>query len=398
MVNRGSCFLIDGAKICTKNKFIKGGVYIENGIIKEILDRDTLNNYNNSNIEKIELSEHYTLLPGFIDIHVHGLMGVDTMDRVGNSFEKMSTFLPSEGVTSFLATTISSNCETIKNSIMKIKKFMESSSEGANLLGINLEGPFLAREKAGAHKREMLINPNIELFEEWQYLSGNNIKIVTIAPELPGAFAFIKKFKDSVILSMGHTNCTYEIACQAIRAGIKHVTHLFNAMSGIDHRNPGAALAVLNEGENITSEIIVDRFHLNIAIVKFIYNILGKERLILISDSMRAKGLNPGEYEFGGQKIIVDSRTARLADGVLAGSLLKINEAVKNMVDITNDSLINIAFMTSANPAKLLNIDDKKGTIEVGKDADLVVLDNDFNVVMTFCMGKMVYQNKLLLQ
>ena len=395
MSRRSKGLLITCPSIYTSNKMIDGGVYIENGIIQAVVDVDGLKKIKQENIEILNFSKNYRVVPGMIDLHIHGLMGVDTMDCNIDVFNKICKNLTAEGVTAFLATTITSDHLTIEKTLSLIKSYLKAKDHtGSTLLGINLEGPFISKEKAGAHNKEFVLNPDIDLFERWQHLSGENIRIVTLAPELPGAFNFIKNFREKVILSLGHTNCSYGLACKAIDEGIKLATHLFNAMSGIDHRSPGAALAVLQSNKKVTAEIIVDKFHLNEAIVNFIYKMLGRDRIVLISDAMRAKGLGPGEYEFGGKKIFVDKNTARLEDGTLAGSLLKINNAVKNMLDITKLTLTDMIPMVSENPAKLLNVYDKKGSIDVGKDADIVVIDENVNVVMTICMGEIVYIKK----
>jgi N-acetylglucosamine-6-phosphate deacetylase len=384
--------LMKCSEIYARDRIFSGGIYIENNIIKEILDEDDLKNINYKDIEIYSFRKNYKIIPGIIDLHIHGLMGADTMDGNLDVFNRMSEYLPQEGVTSFLATTITSDDKTTKKTLTLISNFMNRNNfKGATLLGINLEGPFISKEKSGAHNKELVLNPDVGIFEEWQYISGNNINIVTIAPELPGAFDFIQRFRDNVAISLGHTNCSYEVACKAIDYGARLATHLFNAMSGIDHKTPGAALAVLLTENPMLSEIIVDKIHLHEVVVKLIYKLLGKKRIILISDAMRAKGLGTGIYEFGGNKIFVDKLAARLQDGTLAGSLLKMNHAIKNMIDITKASLSDVISMVSENPAKLLNIYNKKGSIDIGKDADMVVLDNNFNVVMTLSMGKIVY-------
>ena len=383
--------LIKCPSIYTNNKLMSGGIYIDNKVIQAVYKEEELKNIKEENIKVITLPGNCVLIPGMIDLHIHGLMGVDTMDCDAQVFSKMSKYLPSEGVTSYLATTITSEPDITKKTLLLINEFLNGKTySGAALLGINLEGPFISKEKSGAHNRNLVMNPDIKLFREWQYLSGNNIKIVTIAPELPGAFNFIQNVRENVVLSLGHTNCSYEIAYNSIKEGVSLATHLFNAMSGFDHRTPGAALAVLSS-DITTAEIIVDKFHINEAVIKFIYKVLGRDRIVLISDAMRAKGSGPGVYDFGGKKILVDQYTARLSDGTLAGSLLRLNYAAKNITEITDASLGDIIRMTSENPAKLLRIYDRKGSIEDGKDADLVVIDENFNVVMTLCMGEIVY-------
>lgn len=343
--------------------------------------------------EVIEFPSNYHLIPGMIDVHIHGANKADTMDATFEALQTICTALPQEGTTAFLATTMSQSIENTEAAITNTHNFMQTDYTGAEIIGLHLEGPFLSKQFAGAQPKEFIIDPDIELFEKWIKLSGNSIKQMTIAPERPGAIALIKHIKKhNIIPSLGHSDADYDQAINAIEAGCNHATHTFNAMRSIHHRNPNAITALLND-ERVKTEIIVDGVHLHPAIVELTLKTKSKDNVILITDAMRAKCCCDGEYTLGGQDIIVKNHEARLKDGTLAGSVLKMGEALKNTMEFTGCSLQDIVVMASVNPAKQLNIYDTKGSIEVGKDADLVVLDNNYKVVATFCRGKLAYQH-----
>jgi N-acetylglucosamine-6-phosphate deacetylase len=251
---------------------------------------------------------------------------------------------------------------------------------GAEILGINLEGPFLSSAKPGCQKIDYFIAPDINLFKHWQKLTNNLIKIVTVAPELPNSLPFIEFLRrKGIIAACGHSNATYEEAIAAIKAGCTECTHLFNAMQNVHHRDPSIVTACLLS-DQVMAEIIADGVHMHPAMLQLAFKLKGADRIVLISDAIRAKYLSDGMYEFGGQQVMVKNNAAKLSDGTLAGSLLKMDTALRNMIKFTGCSLLDAIKMTSVNPAKQLNIFDHKGSIAVGKDADLVVLDESFKV------------------
>ncbi|MDY6821936.1 MAG: N-acetylglucosamine-6-phosphate deacetylase [Deferribacterota bacterium] len=395
-----NCINIIGPKIYTEKTTIeKGIISIIDGKISNITSINDKNNKKTTNNSKNNLVEQYSfpkdtfIIPGIIDIHMHGLYGFDIMDKNEDALFNICKILPKEGITSFLATTVTDNNINIESTLKRIKCFKQNEHAGANLLGVNLEGPFISREKAGIHNKDLIQNPNIDLIERWQKISGNNIKIVTIAPELKGSIAFIDYLsKNKIIPSIGHTNCTYLQADNAIKNGALLATHLFNAMSGIHHRHPGAVLSILDNNK-ICAELIVDGYHLCEEIIRFSYKILKKNRIILVSDSIGAKGLQSGLYNFHGNTVKIDGKKAVSREGILAGSLLYMNEGLKNMKKFTGAKIGELIDISSANQARLLNIYDKKGSIAIGKDADLVVLNKEFDVLMTVCMGKVAYIN-----
>ena len=333
---------------------------------------------------------HY-LIPGLIDLHIHGLQGFDVMDANEEALLQICLGLAKEGVTGFLATTMTAETRQIKKVLEAIKSFVPCD-EGASILGVHLEGPFIAKSKKGAHRGKAVRLPDPKLVSKWQTVSNQMIKRVTLAPELPGAIDFIKAMKDlNITVSIGHTNATYDQTLLAIEAGAKQATHLFNAMRGIHQREPGALLALLLS--DVAAELIVDGLHVHPAMIKFAYRLKSKERILLVTDSIRAKCLGNGEYELGGQQIYVNNGVASLKDGTLAGSVLQMPQAIANMATFTQCSLIDAIKMASYYPACALQLDAHKGSIDVGKDADLVVLNAQLEVLLTLREGKEVFSS-----
>lgn len=335
---------------------------------------------------------NFHLLPGFIDLHVHGAEGSDVMDATPEAFTTISQSLAKEGTTAFLATTMTAEVKHLERVLCTARDFMRHppSLVGADLLGVHLEGPFISPKKVGAQRIDYLQRPDIALFNHWQTLSDAVIKLVTLAPELPGSEALIQALvQQHIVVSMGHTDATYAETMTAIQSGCRHATHLFNAMRGIHQREPGAVGAILLS-DQVTAELIVDGEHLHPAIVNLALQLKGFEKLILVTDAMRAKCLSAGCYDLGGQAVYVNHQRATLADGTLAGSVLTMNQAIKNFIAFTHCTLNEVMKMVAENPAKILGIFSRKGSIAVGKDADLVVLDDQFNVKMVVCGGAAV--------
>lgn len=309
---------------------------------------------------------------GLTDIHSHGCLGYDTMD--GNHLDEMSKFMSANGVTSWLPTTMTLDMDTIKSVVNE----KISNSGGAEVLGYHLEGPYISAKYKGAQNEKYIIPPDIDEFEKL-----DNIKMVTVAPETENAFDFIKKCK--AVVSIGHTDCDYDCAKKAMELGARCLTHTFNAMPPIHHRNPGPIGAAFDE--NIYVQVICDGIHIHPSVIRLIYKLFGAKRMILISDSMRATGLSDGEYEFGGQTITVKDSVARTQSGAIAGSTSTLLNCVKKAIEFGIPE--NDAFrMASQTPCELLDV--KKGKIEVGYDADFVVLDDNYNIVHTVIGGKVL--------
>jgi N-acetylglucosamine-6-phosphate deacetylase len=340
--------------------------------------------------EEIVLPTSYNIIPGMIDIHIHGAGGADMMDATPDSLETIAKLLPREGTTSFLATTITQSDAAIEKALENIASY--SNKENAEVLGIHLEGPFINPEMAGAQPKEYISNIDLEKFKRWQRRSGNQIKLVTFAPELEGSREFVQFLSaEGIVASVGHSNAVFTDVKKLTEVGLTHATHLFNQMRGLHHREPGVVGAAFLL-ENVTAELIVDGLHVCQETVQLAYQVIGKDRLLLITDAMRAKGMGDGVFDLGGQAVKVTAGKAVLEDGTLAGSVLKMNDAVKNMMNYTGCSLRDITVMTAVNPAQKIGVFDRKGSIATGKDADFVVLNENNEVVMTFCRGKLVWR------
>lgn len=370
-------------------------ILIKNGKIQEIGPIEALPSHL-KNVETIEIAEGQTVVPGFIDVHIHGVAGADTMDATIEALETMANALPAEGTTSFLATTITQKHENIENALRNAALYLKDHNDSgkADILGVHLEGPFINKKRAGAQPMEYIINPDIELFKTWQELAEGSIKLVTVAPELENGTNFVSYLHEQgVIASIGHSDAIYEEMEKAVQAGAKQVTHLFNGMRGIHHREPGVAGSALLFKE-LMVELIADGIHVRPEVMKLVINAKGTEGMILITDAMRAKCLKNGVYDLGGQDVSVADGKALLADGTLAGSILKMNDSIKNILEAAGISLTEAVQMASVNPARQLNVYDRKGSISVGKDADITILSKEYQVKMTFCRGEIAYKKE----
>lgn len=336
-----------------------------------------------SGLETIDAKGAY-VSPGFIDIHIHGGFGSDVMDGSPAALDKISRGLVESGVTGYLPTTMSMSWDKIDMALRNIRDCKESRRTGARILGAHLEGPFINPERKGAHDERHIIKPDYEKIKEFLDI----IKVITIAPELDENLDFIRKLSShkQISLSMGHSDASYEEAIAAIEAGIKSTTHLYNAMSGLNHRSPGAAGAALNS--DIYCELIADKIHVHPALFKIVAAVKGSERIILITDAIRAYGMGEGVYELGGQRVTVQAGSARLADGTLAGSILRLNQAVRNFMEHTELSLHEIVGMVSLNPAVLLGLDNEIGSIEIGKKANFTIFNEHIEVLATIIDGE----------
>jgi N-acetylglucosamine-6-phosphate deacetylase len=368
-------------------------IYIENGKIHDI---GPINQVPSrfQEVTKIEIPKENTVVPGFIDVHIHGAAGADTMDATPEALTTIAKALPAEGTTSFLATTITQKHENIEKALANAADYCGNDNEPgkAEVLGVHLEGPFINIKRAGAQPKEYIIDPDVELFQHWQQLAAGKIKLVTVAPELENGTDFVRYLNENgVIASIGHSDAIYEEVETAVKAGAKQVTHLFNGMRGLHHREPGVAGSALLFKE-LMVELIADGIHVRPEIIKLVIDSKGADGMILITDAMRAKCLKSGIYDLGGQDVSVADGKALLADGTLAGSILKMNDSLKNTIEFAQVSLVNAVQMASVNPAKQLKVFDRKGSISPGKDADLTILTNDYQVDLTICRGEIAYK------
>lgn len=339
------------------------------------------------------LPEDYVVVPGFIDQHVHGAAGSDAMDGTVEDLSNIACALASEGTTGFLATTMTQSPENIKKALATVKDYIEESKEtGAEILGVHLEGPFISKDFIGAQPLEYVAAPNVEVFKTYQEVSGDHIKIVSLAPEVEGAEELIKYLKaNNIVASLGHTNAKYEDVKKAVEAGATNATHTYNAMKPVHHREIGTVGSSFLFDE-LACECICDGIHVSAPAIKLLYKNKPAGKMVLITDAMRAKHMPDGVSELGGQVVIVKNGEARLENGALAGSVLPMNVAVKNVMKFLGLSLEEVVKMASINPAKNLGLDDKLGSIKEGKRADFVILDKDLNVVKTVRNGKVIFE------
>ena len=346
-----------------------------------------------SKAEEIVLPEGAIVLPGFIDQHIHGAGGSDGMDGTVEDIAVIAKTVATEGTTTFLVTTMTQSKENITKAMQAVKKYREqNSTEGARVAGIHLEGPFIASAHKGAQPLEFVKEPNIEVFDEYNEESGNAIKIVTLAPEVEGATEFIQHLaKNGIVASIGHTGAKFSDIEKAVEAGAKDVTHTYNAQTALHHREIGTVgSAMLLDALNC--ELIADTIHVSVPAMRLLVKNKPLDKLTLITDAMRAKGLPDGVSELGGQTVYVKNGEARLEDGTLAGSVLRMNRAIQNMVEKVGVPFTQAVDYATINPAKTLNIDSETGSIAVGKRADFTVINQNYDILLTVRDGKIVYQ------
>jgi N-acetylglucosamine-6-phosphate deacetylase len=328
------------------------------------------------------------LYPGWIDIHIHGGGGADTMDGTEDAFRTIARTHAAHGTTGLYLTTLTESVERIGRVMRALPPGFRSG--GARVLGFHLEGPFISPKKAGAHPVQHIQEPSLSLLEEWIRLSQGQVKILTIAPERPGTEALIRFARQQgIVVSMGHSAATYEEAMRGKEWGAQSITHLFNAMNGLHHREPGLAGLGLSD-EHLFVELIADGFHVHSAVMKSLWRAVGCERLLLITDAMRAACMPDGEYEWGGQPVKVCGGKATLADGTLAGSTLTLDQAVRQLLDAGILPKEEIAQVTARNQARLLGLN--KGVLAPGYDGDLIALDEQWQVTHTIVGGELVYR------
>ena len=341
-----------------------------------------------SDADVIDAAGNY-VAPGLVDIHIHGYLGEDTCDAKPEGIKKMAYGVAENGVTSFLPTTMTVSKPEIVAALDAVRSLKDESKtwDGAEILGVHAEGPFINPSKKGAQAEENILVPDADFILE----NADIITSVTLAPEMDKDHACIKKLAADgrVLVSMGHTDATFEEAMSAAKDGANHATHLFNAMSALAHRNPGVVGAAL-ASDNVSVELIADTFHINPGLYSIVAKVKG-DKMVLITDCTRAGGMPDGEYTLGGQPIFLKGIECRLADGTIAGSVLKLNNAVKNVLDHTDLPVNEVFKMASLNPAAAIQHADHIGSLEAGKDADIIIADENINVVRTIKKGRTIY-------
>lgn len=374
--------IING-KLVTPNGIIRNKVLVFNERVKEIRDNVP------TNCSVIDAKGMY-VTPGLIDVHVHGSCGADIMDQTVDAIDLISQGIAKNGVTSFLPTTMTMSREDIYGALDIVRECMNRTLNGAKVLGAHLEGPFINAIYKGAQPERYIIKPSYDFIKEYTDV----IKLVTYAPEMDDNYSFTKEVKEKtdITLSIGHTNATYNQAKQAFACGCSHVTHLFNAMTPLNHREPGVVGAALTS--DVFTELIADTIHVNKELFQFILDNKGKDKMILITDSMRAGCMKDGKYDLGGQEVIVKDGAARLSSGTLAGSVLTLNKAIYNFFRNTDATFDEVIHMATLNPATSIGVSDFKGSLEIEKDADIAIFDEEMNCYLSIVEGREVY-NKL---
>ncbi len=367
------------AKIFIDDKIIEDNVLLFDHKIINIVEEIDL-----TDIETIDAKGAY-VSAGFIDLHIHGSGGADVMDATPDTLETISSTLLQTGTTSFLATTMTMSSEAIDKALQNIQLHADKVS-GANVLGIHLEGPFINADKHGAQDKVYVQSPNMALIENYM----NEVKMITLAPEIEGSEHFVKQLTKEyphVILSIGHSDASYEESQESFAWGISHVTHLFNAMNPYHHRKPGIVGAVFDS--DVTCDIIADLVHTHPTTLELVQKVK-KEKLILITDAMRAGCMKCGTYDLGGRSVEVNEGKAVLEDGTLAGSVLKMNDALSNMRKYTSMDLVEIVNSVTKIPAAKLGM--TKGELREGYDADIVIFDENFSIISTIVNGEVKYR------
>ena len=376
--------IING-KIILKDRIVENKALLFSDVIEGIVCQNEIP----VNAEVIDAKGGY-VSPGLIELHIHGYLGKDVCDGEEESIRVISKGLLKNGVTGYLPTTMTEDMSVIRKALDVCRELKDESKtwEGSTILGCHAEGPFISERYKGAQDPKYILKPDAEFVKEY----ADIISLITLAPECDTEdMAAIREMcKDTdVVVSMGHTATDYETAMKGVEAGVKHATHLFNAMSPLAHRAPGAVTAALNS--DISCEIIADTFHVLPVFYDMLWKLKGR-KLCFVTDCLPAGGLPQGEYTLGGQKIIYRDVVCRLEDGTVAGSVLTLNKGVWNVYNNSQIPLWECVNGASLNPATTLGIEKEKGSLEVGKDADIIITDNEFNVEKTIIGGEIRYE------
>lgn len=371
---------------------INGKILLRNEILegKNIIFDDKIINTTDEipkDCEIIDANNNF-VSPGLIDIHIHGNMGKDTMEGTDEAIDTISKSIARHGVTSYLPTTMTMDEESITKALESIKRGMNRNIKGAKVIGAHLEGPFINKIYKGAQNGSYIVNPSYELVKKYEDV----IKVITYAPEEDKNLEFTKDIKrnTNIVLSIGHSAATFIEARDAIRLGASNITHTFNGMTGLNHRDPGVVGAALTT--DTYCEFICDTIHITKDLFQFILDSKTKDKVVLITDSMEAGGLEDGTYSLGGQAVIVKDGAARLESGSLAGSVSSLNSMVRNFYKNTNLKLNEAVHLASLNPARSIGIDEYKGSLDIGKDADIAIFDENLNCKMTISSGEIIFK------
>ena len=367
IIKNGSVFQED-------KTFVKKDLYIENGRVVENIDQVT---------DKTEVdAEGLLVLPGLIDVHSHGAVGHDFSDGDMEGLKEILAYEYAHGITTYCPTSMTIEREKLERIFQETARLpkgtLPDGRRMSHVAGINMEGPFLDAGKKGAHRAECILVPDVSFFRECNEACGKMIRLVTLAPNMEGAMEFIEELHGEVVISLGHTGADYDTARKALDAGARHVTHLFNAMMPLSHRAPGL-IGAAAEDENCRAELICDGIHVHQSMVRAAFKLF-PDRIVLISDTMRAAGMEDGTYELGGQQVTVCGKLATLEDGTIAGSVTNVYDGMRTAVSF-GIPLGDAVAAATMNPAKSIGIYDEVGSLTPGKRADVVLADKELNLV-----------------
>jgi len=375
--------LLKNGKFVLANRIVSGDLLIIDGKIKKITEKENPL-YENG----IDLKGKY-VVPGFIDAHIHGAYGADAMDGTVEALKTISSFVVKHGTTNFLATTLTSTKEILKNVLEKVAEVQDKELDGANIFGAHMEGPYFDIQYKGAQNEKYMKPAGIEEIKEYLSVKPGLVKLFSLSPKDETTLEAIKFLKENgVVVSVGHSAVNFDDVQKAIKAGLSHSTHTYNGMRGFTHREPGVVGAVLTN-DAVMAEIIFDKIHVHPEAVRLLLKAKGVDKVECITDAMSATGLPDGNYKLGELDVYVKDSQARLvSNDSLAGSVLTLDKAFKNVIEL-GYSIFDAVKMTSTNAAKEFGLN--TGEISEGKDADLVVLNDDYSVDMTFVKGKLKY-------
>ncbi|GMA62706.1 N-acetylglucosamine-6-phosphate deacetylase [Alicyclobacillus fastidiosus] len=393
MTQTSSAFAIYNARLVLEGAVVENGwLSVENGVIRDLGEGNLPEALIRDSFTSIDAGGQW-IFPGFIDLHIHGGDGYEVMDGTVKAIDAVGRFHATRGTTGWLPTTLTAPIDALERALSASHEASLRQEGGAQILGVHLEGPFISPDKCGAQNPEYVIPPSIELLERLTGIANGLVKKVTIAPERDGALEAIRWMSSrGIIPSIGHTDGTLAQTLAGVRAGARHATHLFNAMRGLHHREGGTVGAALLS-DDVICELIADGHHVDVDVMKLVYDVKGREKLVLITDAMTAAGKPDGEYKLGELDVIVEDGVAVLKEGHnLAGSTLTMDAAVRNMVRLVGVNPWDAAHMAALVPARELGLQDRKGSVAVGKDADLVMMDESLQVVATWVAGRQVFQ------
>jgi len=390
--------MVHGATLVLPDRICYGGMLWKDGHLIKIFEEAEAHNLEAEELSAVWDLEGDALIPGLIDTHLHGAGGCDVMDGTIESLQTLSKALLQEGTTAFLPTTMSCSPEQLQKVLQNVADFQPCHSQGAEILGVHLEGPFIAKGYRGAQATETIWDEaksgSVQFFANLLESFPELVKILTFAPERPDGQALAEMcLAHGVIASAGHTATNFEQMEQAAQWGVRHITHAFNAMPGIHHRNPGLLTKAFLD-DTITLEIIADGVHIHPAVIKLALRNKSPERVCLISDGTRAVGMPEGNYELGGQKTVVSQGIVRLLDGTIAGSAYPLRQGLKMLVQTLQYALPEAVRYVTSNPAKLLGIDHRVGSLELNKEATFIRLSANFDIKQVWLHGQLVFETK----